>query len=543
MKKLGEVNTMQIMEDSFTGTWDMVKLSLRRDKIIVPLFIFFMVLLIVGVAASLSNLYSDAAVRYSLYLQIQNNPSFVALLGSLLDPSIGGITAWRVGIPGTIIIGLISIFMVIRHTRSEERKGRLELLYSAAVGRQAALTSSLITTFGVNIIISLLITIGFIILGFEPTNSLVLAASIGAFGCLFASIAAVAVQLTESSGDARYLSIGILVGFFVLRILGWDNGSSAWISWLTPFGWVHSVRAFAGNELWIFFIFLISTVGLIVIAYWLSSIRDVGSGIINERPGPAMASKSLNNTLALTWRLQRGMLIFWVVIFAVMGIIMGYTAQSVTDIISSNPQFLQLISQSANSGPADSYFALIFVLLGEVFAVYAILATSKLRSQESQKYSELLLTNSVSRSKWAISNLVFAVLGPALVMIIFSMTLGLSYASGSGNIFHDLPRIVAASMIYLPAVWILTGITMLLFGLIPRLTALSWAALGLFVVIGLIGQFFNLSQWILNLSPFTYVPNIFTTEVVGTSLGWLLILAVILMIIGLLGFRRRDING
>ena len=527
----------------FSGTLAMVKLALRRDRIILPVFLLFMVLLIVGIAASFSNLYSDATVRYALYLQIQNNPSFVALLGSILDPSIGGLTAWRASIPGTIIIGLINIFLIVRHTRSEERKGRLELLYSAAVSRQAALTSALITTFGVNIILSLLIALGLVGLGLDATSSLVLALSIGIFGCLFSSITTVAVQLTESSGDARYLTVGLLVGFFVLRILGWDNGNITWISWLSPFGWVHSIRAFAGNDLWVFSMFLIFIAGLIIIAYWLCSIRDVGSGIITQRSGPARASKSLSSVLAIAWRLQRGMLIFWVLIFALMGIMMGYTAQSITDLISANPQFLQLISQLSNGGPADSYFTLVLAFLGVVFAVYAILATSKLRSEESQKYSELLLTNSVSRSQWVVSNLIFGVLGPTLVMIIFSLALGLTYNAGSGNLSNDLPRIFAATLAYLPAVWILTGITMLLFGFITRLTALSWAALGLFVLVDLLSEFFDLSQWILNLSPFTYIPNLYAGDTVGTSLVWLFVLAIALMFVGLLGFRRRDITG
>ena len=534
---------MIINRDVFAGTLVMIKLALRRDRVILPLFILFMVLLIVGIAASFSNLYSDATVRYALYLQIQNNPSFVALLGSVFDPSIGGLTAWRAGIPGAFIIGLINIFLIVRHTRSEERKGRLELLYSAAVGRQAALTSALITTFGVNIIISLLIALGLIALGLDAASSLVLAFSIGIFGCLLSSITAVAVQFTESSGDARYLSVGLLVGFFVIRILGWDNGSVNWLSWLSPFGWVHSVRAFAGNDLWVFGIFLIFILGLIITAYWLSSIRDVGSGIITQRPGPARASNSLSSTLALAWRLQRGMLIFWVIIFALMGIMMGYTAQSVTDLISSNPQFLQLLSNLGYGGAADSYFALVLAFLGEVFAVYAILAVSRLRSEESQKYSEMLLTNSVSRSQWAVSNLIFAIFGPALVMIIFSLALGLSYSTGSGNLSNDLPRILLASLAYLPAVWMLTGITMLLFGLIPRLTALSWLALGLFVVIDLVGEFFKFDQWILNLSPFTHVPNLFAGDTVSTSIVWIFVLAVVLMLLGLLGYKRRDING
>ena len=69
---------MSINRDSFAGTLVMIKLALRRDRVILPLFILFMVLLIVGSTASFSNLYSDAVVRYALYLQMQNNPSFVA---------------------------------------------------------------------------------------------------------------------------------------------------------------------------------------------------------------------------------------------------------------------------------------------------------------------------------------------------------------------------------------------------------------------------------------------------------------------------------
>ena len=220
---------------------------------------------------------------------------------------------------------------------------------------------------------------------------------------------------------------------------------------------------------------------------------------------------------------------------------MGYTAQSVTNLISANPQFLQIISQLSN-GAADSYFALVLALLGVIFAVYAILATSKLRSEESQKYSEILLTNSVSRSQWAVSNLIFSVLGSALIMIIFSLTLGLTYGIGNSNLSNDLPRIIMATLAYLPAVWMLTGITMLLFGLIPRLTSLSWAALGLFVIVDLLGEFFNSDQWILNLSPFTYVPNLFAGDTVSTSLIWLLVLAIALMFVGLLGYMHRDIN-
>ncbi|MBI5460126.1 hypothetical protein [Methanobacterium sp.] len=530
--------------DDFAGTSAMTKLILRRDLMILPIFVIFMVILVVGIAASFLELYPDETIRQAFFLQMQNNPTIVALLGSVQDPSIGGLTAWRTGIPGTIVLGLISIFLIIRHTRSEERKGRLEILNSTRVGRQAALTAAFIVTYGLSIFISFAIAAGLIGLGLPPESSLVLGLSMGVFGCLIAAISGVAVQFTESSGDARYITVAILLGFFVLRILGWDNGNAAWISWLSPIGWVHQIRSFAGNELWVFGIFLIFITGLTVTAYWLSSKRDLGAGIISQRPGPAHGSLRLKNSLALAWRLHRGMLLFWILIFALFGAMFGYTAQTINDMINANPQFMSLISQlGGNAGPADSYFTFVLASLGEIFAVYAILATLKLRTQESKKYSEFILTSSVSRNDWAVSNLIFAVLGSATIMIIFGLVFGLSYGLNTGNLSTDLPRILTAIMAYLPAVWIFCGISMALFGWLPRFTSLSWAVLGLIVVIDLLSGFYDLTPLIKNLSPYTNVPKLLVGDTLGWSLFLVLMVAALLILIGIVGYNRRDING
>ncbi|MEN6329519.1 MAG: hypothetical protein ABFC91_04440, partial [Methanobacteriaceae archaeon] len=140
--------------DDFAGTLAMIRLMLRRDKIIIPLFVIFVVLFVLFVATSFINLYSDDALRMAFYLQMQSNPTVVALLGKVLDPSIGGLTAWRIGFGISLIIGLINLFLMVRHTRSEERKGRLEMIDSAPVGKQATLSAALLTTFGVNLLIA-----------------------------------------------------------------------------------------------------------------------------------------------------------------------------------------------------------------------------------------------------------------------------------------------------------------------------------------------------------------------------------------------------
>jgi ABC-2 type transport system permease protein len=272
--------------------------------------------------------------------------------------------------------------------------------------------------------------------------------------------------------------VGLLVGFFIVRVFGWDDGDYAWVSWLTPYGWVHHIGPFAGNEIWIFSIFLAFIAGSTALAYWLSSLRDLGAGIITQRPGPARASKNLRSPLALAWRLHRGMLFFWIIIFVLMGSMLGFTAQTVTDMIIANPQFVHLILQlGGKTGLIDSYFSMMLAFLGEVFAFYAILASLKLQSQESHKYSEMVLTSSVSRSQWAVSNLIFAVLAPALVLIIFALSIGLSYGLITNTLSDVTIRILGAALMYLPAIWLFTGIAMFLFGLIPRLASLSWAIL------------------------------------------------------------------
>jgi len=528
--------------NNFSGTWTLIRLILRRDRLILPGLFLFLVLLFFSIAVTFVNTYSDAALRESLVLQIGSNPATVAFLGSILDSSIGGLVAWRSAVIGPILVALVSIFIMIRHTLSEERKGRLELLNSTMVGRQSALTSALITTFGTNILLGLIITLSLIVLGLFWEGSLAMGLSMALFGCLFAAITGVAVQLTENSSDARYITISVLIVFFLLRIIGWDDGGMAWISWISPLGWVHYMRAFAGEEWWVLGLFIGCTVFLLFLAYKLSSLRDLGNGILPQRTGPDRGSSTLGSSLGLAWRIHRKMFFFWMMAFIVMGIILGYNAQTVTNIFVDNPLFGSILSQMGNGAePLDSYITLMLLLFGQIFSIYGISAALKLRSEEVKKHSEFLLTNAVSRTRWASSNLLFALIGPAMLLVIFILSYSAIYSLISGmnpNIF----RLLSAALIYLPAIWVMVGISVTLFGFLPRLTSLSWVVLGFFLIINLLADFMGISQWIINISPFTHVPNL----LLGDSVGWvpvlMMVLALVFVSMGLIGFKRRDIT-
>ena len=108
---------------NLAGTVALLRLILRRDRILLPIWILWLSILPIFAAASFAELYSTAAERQAFAATVGSNPALVALYGPLFSPSVGGLTAWRMGIV-PVVIGLISLLTVIRHTRTEEEAGR-----------------------------------------------------------------------------------------------------------------------------------------------------------------------------------------------------------------------------------------------------------------------------------------------------------------------------------------------------------------------------------------------------------------------------------
>ena len=80
---------------------------------------------------------------------------------------------------------------MVRHTRADEEAGRLELVGSAAVGRQAPLTAALLAAVTANVAIALLTCLWLAALKLPAAGSAALALSIGGCGLVFAGVAAV----------------------------------------------------------------------------------------------------------------------------------------------------------------------------------------------------------------------------------------------------------------------------------------------------------------------------------------------------------------
>jgi ABC-2 type transport system permease protein len=104
-----------------------------------------------------------------------------------------------------ITAAIMNIFLVVRHTRADEEKGRGDVVRSLPVGRLATLNAAMITAVIVNTVIALGIGLGITVTGVASMGfggSMLYGASVGLSGLFFAAMAAVVSQISVSSRGA-----------------------------------------------------------------------------------------------------------------------------------------------------------------------------------------------------------------------------------------------------------------------------------------------------------------------------------------------------
>ena len=529
---------------SFAGTAALMRLALRRDRIVLAAFIVILVIMVAASASATVNLYPDEASRVKTAAAVNGSTAALALYGPIRDEaSIGALATFKMGIMGAIAVAVLALFIVVRHTRTEEETGRLELLGATVVGRQAPLTAALLVAGGVSLVGGLGTALGLIAAGMPAAGSVVMGFGYAGLGIAFAAVAGVTAQLVKSARTAAGLA-GVVLGVsYLLRAIGDASGANglSWVSWLSPVGWWQQTRPFAGDRWWVLSLLLGVAAAASALAYVLAARRDFAAGLLPDRPGPAVAAASLRSPLALAWRLQRSAFFAWAAAFIVLGLVVGGLTSSVDSFVTS-PQAKDMIAKLGGvQSIRDAFLAVELGMAGVLAAVYGVQATLRLRAEESALRAEPLLAAAVRRVKWAWSHLTIALVGSALLLILVGVSSGLASAMQVGD-SGQLGRIVVAALVQIPAAWVIIGIVVAAFGLIPRLSVLGWVALAGFVLLGEFGALFDLSQVVMDISPFAHVPRMPGGHLTAAPLLWLTATAAGLIAIGLIGFRRRDIG-
>jgi len=525
----------------FTGTTHLLRLYLRRDRLVAPLWILLLSVPLASVyIGSVDAVYPTAADRAAFAASIMASPAQRALYGGIYNDSLGAVGIWKAGI-FHVLIAVAVIMTVIRHTRADEEVGRTELLDSTVVGRRAGLAAAVLLAFGAALLTGLIGFAGLATMDIPVAGSLAFSAALTASGLVFAAVAAVAAQLSPSARTSRGIAFSVLAAAFTVRAVG-DAGAGA-LSWLSPLGWSLQVRPFAGDHWWVLALHLITTAALTVAAFLLLGRRDVGSGLLAQRPGPAAAAPRLNGPGGLAWRLDRGAILLWTVGLTLYGLLIGSVVHGVGDEIGNSDLARDMVTKlGGTSAMEQAFLAVAFTMLAMAASAFVVSLVLRLHQEETAQRLETLLAGSMSRTRWLASHVAVAILGSAGAMAVAGVAAGLAYGAAAGDVGTTLPTVVGTALVQLPAVWLPGAVALVLFGALPRFTPAAWGVVAGLIAVYLLGSLSGAPQWLLDLQPYSHIPHVGTGTFSATALVWLVVLDAALAVAGIIGFRRRDLR-
>ena len=523
----------------------LLKLVTRRERINTPIWILCLVGITLVVTQTFTTGFATDAERQAMIATVQN-PAMIAMLGPVY-----GVDNYTIGamfnnmmLLFTILgVGFMNIFFVDRHTRRDEERGRVEVIRSLPVSRLANLRVTMEAALLINVIIALLTGFGLWALQIESMTlqgSLLYGAALGVSGILFASITALFAQLnTTSRGVIAY---SMLVMFVMYFLRGVGDIRSETLSRIVPLGLILRTQAFTANVWWPVFVLLGISIVITAVAFYLDSIRDMGQGFIHAKPGRKTASPFLTTSFGLSWRLVRMPWISWLIGSFALGASYGSVMGDIESFIKGNDMLMQAIGTVPGHSIVELFITMLMSIMAIVATIPVLTVMMKLVGEEKHHRTEQILTRTISRMQLMSAYFIIALKTSVIMML--STVAGLWLASSA--VMTDpiaWSSMFEAMMVYLPAVWVLLGLGVFLIGWFPRLSSLAWGYLGFSLFVVYIGRLMQLPEWIRKTAPYSHIPEIPVETIHWPTLFVLTSIAIVLIVLGFIGYRRRDMLG
>lgn len=528
--------------EPWTGTLQLLRLFLRLDRVRISIWTLSFGLIVAGSIASLEATYSTPEALQAR-AAFMSNPSAVMMSGPAfgLDKyTFGAMVANELSLWLLLGSAIMSILLVVRHTRAEEESGRLETVRALPIGRFAPAVAAMTTVALANVAVGAATTLALVGSGMESASSVAIGVATGLTGLVFGAVGGLTSQLTEHARAASSMALGALALAFLVRGLGdvIDNQGS-WLSWLSPLAWAQQTRLYVDLRWWPLALSAVAVVVLLAVTVVLAQRRDLGAGLRAPKPGPAEGSPRLLSPVGLSRRLLWNNFLGWTIGLFLFGIAFGALANSLEDVIKDIPQVGEWMDVDLTDLTTSFAAAMLsFLVIGPM--ALAVAGILRLRTEEAAGRAEAVLVTGSSRSSllggWTLVVAVQAVV--MLVLIGLGVGLGVAAGTGDGGWVWDL---VMASLAFVPATLLVAAVAIALYGLVPRLSSLAWvlviwAALALYL-----GGLLNLPEWALSLSPIHHTPQVPAEAAAATPLVVMGLAAVAVAAVGFLGLRRRDV--
>ena len=531
------------MKTNFYNTKILTRLILRRERIASTAWIILTAALLGFLAFGMAEALDEAS-RIEM-ATVMDNPAMVAMIGPLIGTSFGAFFTSMMLVFTALAIIVMNIMLMVRHTRADEEKGRYEVVRSLPTGRLANLNAAIISAFIVNVILAVATGLLLFILGDYSmcfNGSMLFGALLGSVGFIFAAIAAVFSQLSSSSRGAIGYSIMAMGVFYMMRAVG--DVSAPALSLISPIGLIIRAEAYYSNNWWPVIVTIVAAIPILLLAYRLNLTRDIDQGFLPDKQGRAKGGILVKSPFGFTFKLLKTSIIVGTLTIFFIGASYGSILGDIDGFIEANEFYQNLIMMVEGISMPLLFAGMINFIAAMMALIPTLLYILKVRGEEKDYRTELILSTPVSRIKYFAS---FALIA-FIISVVLQFLTALGLWASAAAVLYDLSEfplryVILGNLAYLPAIWVIIGIAILLVGLLPKATSLIWALYGAIFFMGMFGRIGDiLPEWVLNISPFEHIPQYPMESISITTMVVLTIIASAFTVVGFIGFKNRDVR-
>lgn len=510
----------------------LTRTALRRDRVLAAVWIWVLLLTCYASAAATPGIYHSVADRVSAAQAINDNPTLVALYGPILDiRSVGELSMTKMTALYAVFVALLFVVLFRRQTRLDEERGALELLGGTVAGRHTPSLAAILE----GSLLAAVVGVGAAVVdiaGKMPVaGSVLFGLAWCGTGLVAVGIAAIAAQCSASARTCGGIAVGTVVVLYALRAFG-DTG---WVglSWMSPFGWNTQLRAWSSPRWWVLLLYPLAAAALLLVARQLEHRRDLGGGVLPSAPGLEHGPAWLRSCVSLAWRAQRFSLASWTIAVAVGGLVVGAIAPGVGKLLKGSGM-AEMMRRLGGAGVIENtLLAAEIGILALAISGFAIGVVTHASEDERLGVAEEVRAAPVHRTAPWIATALVLILGSLWLLVVT----GVAAAVGAGR---DWGPMIGATLVQAPAVAVTGALTLLIWGVVGRYAGYGWAVLGVFVVLGMVGEVLKLPTWVIGLSPYTHVPKLPAETMSWTSTWVLTAIAALIGAAAWWAYRQRD---
>ncbi len=499
--------------------------------------------------AAFAEAYPDQHSRDVLVASLKSAPALGFMAGEIEDAATpASYSIYKSIALMTLLTGIWGLLVTTRLLRGQEEDGRLEQIVAGRTTKARA-SGHMLIGFAYSMVIAFLIAWVIIAaLGAVPKVNLAVGPAalltFGVFlpGIFFTSLGVLTSQLALTRGRALAYSLVPLLILFTIR--GAANSVSDWnsLKQLTPFGWTDLLNPVLGaNPIWI-----VPTLIFAIISFplglYLAKKRDLGGSILPQSEYARPHLHLLGSDLQLSIRQNISTFFWWCLGTLVYAGLLASIAKVGADALSSSPAFVTVISKLG--GTYDDV-VIAFLGFGGIFTamillVMATVCFGSIRQDEAKGYVDNFLIQPVKRTSWLVKRLVIVVLMTGVISLLSGYLIW-QIATAQG-ISLDLWTMTQNAIALTGPIFLLVGIGTVLYGLLPRIAAISMYAVIIWAfVVDVLKSFFSLGDFIDKTSLLHYVSFAPTTAPDWSTFTWLCGLSIVMVCVGVWAFSQRDI--